>query len=90
MIALTITYRNRNLRIVENCFRSLSSQTNTDFEVFFVDYGSNKDYSKGVKLLCDNYDFINYIQCPVKGQLWNKSRAINIALKLTKSSKFIV
>lgn len=90
MIALTITYRNRDLRIVETCFKSLNSQTNTDFELFFIDYGSSKDYSKRVKLLCENYDFINYIHCPVEGQLWNKSRAINIALKKTNCSKFIV
>ena len=32
-------------------------------------------------LLSKKYSFIELMQCPVQGQLWNKSRAINIAVR---------
>jgi hypothetical protein len=55
-----------------------------------VDYGSNQNYSQSLKKLASNYSFIELIFCPVEGQLWNKSRAINIALKISKTPYFLV
>lgn len=90
MITLVLTNRNRDLRIVKNCLESLNNQTTNEFELFFVDYGSDLDYLVELKYLMLNYDSVNLILCPVNGQLWNKSRAINIALKQTKTSHFLV
>ncbi|MGM8362766.1 glycosyltransferase family 2 protein [Flavobacterium sp. ARAG 55.4] len=90
MITLVLTIRNRNLRIVKNCLQSLSEQSCTDFEVFLVDYGSNKEYKLQLVELLKKYSQINYIDCPVQGQLWNKSRAINIALKQSNKPYFFV
>ncbi len=90
MITLVLTYRNRDLGIVENCLNSLKEQSIKSFKVFLVDYGSELNYANELKKMVSNYDFIQLIYCPVSGQLWNKCRAINIALKQTKTPYFLV
>jgi glycosyltransferase involved in cell wall biosynthesis len=90
LITLVLTYRNRDLGIVENCLNSLREQSIKSFKVFLVDYGSDLNYANGIKKMVANYDFIQLIECPVSGQLWNKCRAINIALKQTKTEYFLV
>lgn len=90
MIAIIITYRNRDLNIVKKCLDSLQLQLNKDFQLYLIDYGSDANYSTGLKELSINYDFLNLFSYPVKGQLWNKSRAINIVLnKITTEYVFI-
>jgi len=90
MITIALTYRNRDLRIVKNCLDSLQNQTQKNFSVVLVDYGSEDVYAEQLATLAANYNFITVIDCPVSGQLWNKSRAINIALKQCDTSYFIV
>lgn len=90
MITLVLTTRNRDIRIVENCLESLKMQTDTDFELFLVDYGSSENYLGELKILIDGYSQLQFISCPTSGQLWNKSRAINIALKQCNTSFFFV
>ena len=55
MITLVLTNRNRDLRIVKNCLESLYNQTKNEFELFFVDYGSDFDYLIELKELIVNY-----------------------------------
>ncbi|CAN1538073.1 Galactosyltransferase, C-terminal [Flavobacteriaceae bacterium] len=90
MITLVLTYRNRDLCIVKNCLNSLDFQSSKDFNVILVDYGSEAVFANPLQELVSNYSFITLITCPVQGQLWNKARAINIALKQTKNPFFIV
>ena len=90
MITLVLTYRNRDLCIVKNCINSLNFQSHKAFNVILVDYGSEAIYANPLQELVSNYSFITLITCPVQGQLWNKARAINIALKQTKNPFFIV
>ncbi|WP_308992648.1 glycosyltransferase [Mariniflexile litorale] len=90
MITLVLTNRNRDLRIVEKCLQSLHEQTCVDFELFLVDYGSNKGYKSQLETLLKLYPKIQYIDCPVEGQLWHKCRAINIALQQTNTPYFLV
>ncbi|MFC0075833.1 glycosyltransferase family 2 protein [Flavobacterium procerum] len=85
-----MTNRNRDLNIVKKCLDSLKNQSNDRFELFFVDYGSDENYFIGLKELLHSYPKINFIDCPVSGQLWNKCRAINIALKKCKTDFFFV
>ena len=75
---------------MENCLNSLKEQTNKSFKVILVDYGSHPNYSESINKLSANYKFVKLISCPVSGQLWNKCRAINIALKQTKTPYFLV
>jgi len=90
LITVVITYRNRDLRIVKNCINSLDLQSSKDFNVILVDYGSEAIFANPLQELVSNYSFITLVTCPVQGQLWNKARAINIALKQTKTPFFIV
>lgn len=90
MITLALTYRNRDLGIVKNCLDSLAQQSYRSFQVILVDYGSEMTYSNSLRELIGNYPFVQLISCPVQGQLWNKSRAINIVLKLTETPYFLV
>ncbi|MGG7033605.1 MAG: glycosyltransferase family 2 protein [Flavobacterium sp.] len=90
MITLVLTNRNRDLRIVKNCLQSLKEQTHTDFKVFLVDYGSDTAYQLQLVQLLEEYPQIQYIDCPVQGQLWHKCRAINMALQQTTTPYFIV
>lgn len=90
MITLVLTLRNRELRIVQNCLSSLFNQSDKNFEIYLVDYGSNENYLSELKVLLEKYPKIKFITCPVQNQLWNKSRAINIALKKTTTPYFVV
>ncbi|MBW4360372.1 glycosyltransferase family 2 protein [Flavobacterium taihuense] len=90
MITLVLTYRNRELRLVKNCLDSLAKQTVQSFEVILVDYGSDTFFRRGIIQLVQNYSFVELVSCSVHGQLWNKSRAINIALKQTKHPYFLI
>lgn len=90
MITLVLTNRNRDLRIVTNCLDSLEQQSNRNFELIFVDYGSDLEYTLELEKLISKYHKIQYISCPVWGQLWNKSRAINIALQKSSTPYFMV
>lgn len=90
MITIVLTNRNREIRIVKNCLDSLQLQSDVDFELFLVDYGSHEKYLKELKVLGTNYPKIKFIFCPTIGQLWSKCRAINIALKQTTQPYFVV
>lgn len=90
MITIALTYRNRDLRIVQNCLDSLINQSNSSFRVILVDYGSQDTYVSSLTKLIANYPFVQFISCPLKKQLWNKSRAINIALQHCSSDYFFV
>lgn len=90
MITLVLTNRNRELYIIKKCLNSLGKQTINDFKVILVDYGSEFTFTTDLINLVKHYDFVEFISCPVQGQLWNKSRAINIALQQATTPYFFV
>lgn len=90
MISIVLTNRDRNLTIVVKSLKSLSLQSDKEFIVFLVDYGSKPDYIQNLKEVLKEFTFVELIICPVYGQLWNKSRAINIALKKCQTTYFLV
>lgn len=55
-----------------------------------VDYGSVPEFAEPLQKICKAYSFVTLITCPVSGQLWNKCRAINIALKPCETPYFLV
>lgn len=85
MTTIILTYRNRELSILNKCLNSLNSQTNQEFEVVLVNYGSFKDFEIELNSLAEDFDFLNIIHCNTQYELWCKSRAINIALNQTKT-----
>ncbi|WBL24861.1 glycosyltransferase family 2 protein [Zunongwangia sp. HGR-M22] len=90
MFSLVLTYRDRELEIVKRCLKSLQDQTDQDFKVFLINYGSSDKFTNALDQQIKNYNFIDYIFVPAYGQLWNKSRAINIALKRCTTKLFCV
>ena len=90
MITITLTYRDRDLNIVKKCLDSLKEQSLKEFHVILIDYGSQEKFSKALRALVLEYHFVKLIHCPVRGQLWNKSRAINMALKQCETPYFLV
>ena len=81
MITLIFPYRNRNLKRIENSFNSLKEQTSANFEVEFVDYGSDVETAGKVRSLCERFSFVNYSYHYTQYQPWNKSRALNSVIK---------
>ena len=90
MITIVLTYRNRDLRIAENCLNSLAQQCDKHFNVILVDYGSDSNFAAGISNTAAKYQFVKLISCPTKEQLWSKCRSINIALKETTTPYFLV
>lgn len=90
MITLVLTNRNRELRIIKNCLNSLAAQSVREFNVILVDYGSDFGFVDELSQLVAQYSFVKLICCPVQAQLWNKARAINIALQQCITSHFLV
>jgi len=85
LFTLIYPYRNRDLERLKNSLNSLENQTNSNFEVCFVDYGSEEKRAKMVELLCSEFDFVNYKFYSAQFQPWNKSKALNSVIKNLKS-----
>ncbi|WP_278020440.1 glycosyltransferase family 2 protein [Flavobacterium ginsengisoli] len=81
MITIIFPYRNRESVRVKRSLDSLREQTNSDFEVVFVDYGSNSVSASNIKDLVANYKFVKYIYNYSEFQPWSRAKAINIGLK---------
>lgn len=85
LISIIYPYRNRDLQRLKNSLDSLQRQSVSDFEVWFVDYGSHKKVSVPVDNLVSRYKFAKYKFHPTQYQPWNKSRALNSVIKKLKS-----
>ena len=90
MITVALTNRNRDLCIIKRCLDSLHKQNTDRFICFLVDYGSDFHYLQELQVLLLQFPKIKFISYPVSGQLWNKSRAINLALQKATSEYFLV
>ena len=60
---------------------SLAAQSNMDFRVFFVNYGSRHELTGPLKELLVQYEFVQYSSYQVQHQPWNKCRALNNVIK---------
>ncbi len=81
LLTLIYPYRNRDLERLKNSLDSLKNQTVSDFEVFFVDYGSEEKMAKMAKILCGEFDFVTFNFFSTQFQPWNKSKALNTVIK---------
>lgn len=85
-----IAYKNRDIRRVQNCLNSIIEQTIQNFEVIFVDYGSEENVRAEIEPLMKNYSFCHYIYTEARGLLWNKPNALNIGLKYAQGEYIII
>lgn len=90
MISIIYPYRNRDVLRVKNSLKSLQLQTNKNFEVYFVNYGSSKNHTQQIEKLLEKFSFVNYSYLYTEFQPWNKSKAINNVLKNLEKDYFFV
>ena len=81
LLSIIYPFRNRNKERVRISLDSLQAQTNKNFIVYFVDYGSEAGKAKEVKELCSKFGFVTYTYHPTRFQPWNKSKALNSIIK---------
>lgn len=74
MLTIIYPYKNREYARILNSINSLLSQNLKQVQIIVVDYGSDVPLNL-------NINGIEYIYLQVKNQPWNKSKAINYALK---------
>ncbi|NQY05954.1 MAG: glycosyltransferase [Flavobacteriaceae bacterium] len=89
-VTLLYPFRNRDSLRIKNSLRSLALQEDQDFNVIFVDYGSEETTAAEVKEVVEQFSFVQYIYTYHKNQPWNKCKAINIALDQVATSHCFV
>ncbi|UJH92508.1 glycosyltransferase [Antarcticibacterium sp. 1MA-6-2] len=80
-ISIIYANRNRDVKRIKASINSLSSQQAQNFEVIFVDYGSEPTLVSQYQNLFTSYDFAQFFHLEVSHLLWNKSKALNYAIK---------
>lgn len=80
-LSIILSYRNRDAQRVRRCLDSLANQTIKDFEVLFVDFGSDSAAARTIKALVEQYPFARYFYSDTRGQPWNRSIALNIGIQ---------
>lgn len=90
LVTIVIPNRNRDLDTVKRTINSIALQLVKEVSVVVVDYGSEIQYQKELKTYINTLDGITLITCPTQGQLWQKTRAINMVLKQCETPYFMV
>ena len=85
MISIIYANRNRDLNRIKVTLDSLRSQNFKNFEVLFVDYGSDPDLVEQLSSLLKKYQFVRFYSLKVSQLLWNKSKALNYGIKKANS-----
>lgn len=85
-IDIIYCYRNRDLRRVKNSFDSLALQNNKNFNVIFVDYGSDGKIAEAAKIFCAEYNFCNYVFIDTQGKTWSRAEALNYGFLVSQAN----
>ncbi|MCS6822079.1 MAG: glycosyltransferase [Microscillaceae bacterium] len=88
--SVLIAYRDRNPEVVNLCLQSLSQQTYSNFEVCFLDYGSEFTTQAEVKALTQNFPFVRYFVSQTQGHFWNRSKALNFLAQQAQHEHILV
>lgn len=59
-ISIVIGFRNRELARVKNALDSLANQSLKDFELIFIDYGSDESIAQETRTVVGSYNFAKY------------------------------
>lgn len=85
------TFRNRSLEHLKRNLDAIQEQSYQNFEVIFVNSGSEENTTKDLEKLLTNYDFITtYIYTETRGYDWNKSHALNISISGINNKVLII
>lgn len=88
--SIVIGFRNREIWRVKNVLESLLKQTFTNFELIFIDYGSDIEIAEQAKKIISSYAFAKYFYSDTRGFFWNRAHALNTGIKLAESDKIII
>lgn len=80
-LSFIVGFRNRDTQRLTLFLESLKAMYNNDFELIFVDYGSDEAVSADVKTIVENYVFAKYFFFNSRGQNWNRAKCLNYAYK---------
>ncbi|NJL13561.1 MAG: glycosyltransferase family 2 protein [Microscillaceae bacterium] len=89
-ISVCIAYRDREALRVQNCLASLDQQSFRDFEVVFVDYGSQPERASEIKEICNTFPNVRHFYFDSRGQFWNPALALNYAIAQAKGETVLV
>ncbi len=84
-LSIIIGFKNREIIRIKRCLDSLNNQTNKNFQVLFIDYGSDELISNQADEIVNSYSFCKYIFNNTRGRYWNRSHALNTGIKIAKS-----
>lgn len=90
MISIVVGFRNREIERVKRSLDSLTKQTYTDFEIIFVDYGSDTSIATEIEKLLASYKFIKYVYSDTRGWFWNRGHALNLGIKVSKGDIILI
>lgn len=88
-ISLLFAYRDRDQSRILHCMNSLEKQTDSDFQVIFIDYGSDEKNSIATREILSAFSFVQYFYVAHPGLLWNKSKAFNYGIRKYESEYII-
>lgn len=80
ILSIIYSHRNRDIERIEISFKSLKKQELQNFEVIFVDYGSENKLVNELEKLAEELPFVRFYHLPVSQVLWNKSKALNFGI----------
>lgn len=84
-IDIIFCYRDREAARVKASLTSLESQSDANFHVTFIDYGSNPENSSAVEAICKTFSFCSYFYINATGKMWNRGDALNQGILLSRS-----
>lgn len=90
MISIIYAHRNRDIQRIKISFDSLNKQINQDFEVVFVDYGSDSFLVQKLRELSAHYEFVKFFSLKVPQLLWNKSKALNYGILQSQTPNIFI
>ncbi|WP_213520181.1 glycosyltransferase family 2 protein [Nonlabens sp.] len=89
-LTVIIPNRNRSMVTLKRSLDSINSQLTDATQVVIVDYGSDLSYQSELQKLTDSFSRVDLILCPTQGQLWSKSRCINMVLTSCTTTHLMV
>jgi GT2 family glycosyltransferase len=90
MFSFIVLYRNRDIERVRRCLQSIEKQTYQDFEVIFLDYGSEPAQQTAVENLCKQNPKIRYVYANTRGLFWCRSHALNLGVAAASRQYMII
>jgi glycosyltransferase involved in cell wall biosynthesis len=85
-ISIIVGFRNREFERVAQFINSLATQNQKNFELIFVDYGSNLDLAERIEQYLNEWEFCKYLYHDSRGKPWSRSHALNIGALASKGN----